>query len=262
MDLVTFLKTHTKINNNFIDDFFSLYNSKDKYNFSINIEAIAKWFDMRKDHIKKTLEESYTKNIDYKVIKGELTGKKGKPNETILLTPKCFKIMAMQSKTKKAIQVREYYYELEQVIDQYKEYIIKGLEEKIKTLENNMKPKINPTKGVIYIIQTADGIGHYKIGKTLNLKKRLNSYNGDKKDDIIPLYIYETNDINEVEHCIKTYVKKYKYRKYKEVYKVDINLLKELINDCGEFNDKTNLKIKWKGKKMEEGNLYVAIYKD
>ena len=38
--------------------------------------------------------------------------------------------MAMQSKTKKAIEVREYYYELEQVIDQYKEYIIKGLEEK------------------------------------------------------------------------------------------------------------------------------------
>jgi hypothetical protein len=192
MDLVSFLKTHTKINNNFIDDFFSLYDSKDKYNFSINIEAIAKWFDMRKDHIKKTLEESYTKNIDYKVIKGEATGKKGKPNETILLTPKCFKIMAMQSKTKKAIEVREYYYELEQVIDQYKEYIIKGLEEKIKTLENNMKPKVNPTKGVIYIIQTADGIGHYKIGKTANLKKRLNSYNGDKKDDIIPLYVYET----------------------------------------------------------------------
>ncbi len=45
--------------------------------------------------------------------------------------------MAMQSKTKKAVQVREYYYELEQVIDQYKEYIIKGLEDKIKTLENN-----------------------------------------------------------------------------------------------------------------------------
>ena len=37
----------------------------------------------------------------------------------------------MQSKAKKAVEVREYYYELEQVIDQYKEYIIKGLQEKI-----------------------------------------------------------------------------------------------------------------------------------
>jgi hypothetical protein len=202
MDLVTFLKTHTKINNDFIDDFFGLYDSKDKYNFSININAIAKWFNMTKGHIKETLTQSYTKNIDYKIIKGVPNGKKGKPSETILLTPKCFKLMAMQSKTKKAIQVREYYYELEQVIDQYKEYIIKGLQEKIKTLENNQKPKINPSKGVIYIIQTSDGIGHYKVGKTKNLKKRLNSYNGDKKDNIIPIYIYETEDIDNVESCI------------------------------------------------------------
>ena len=41
------------------------YDSKDKYNFSINIVAIAKWFDMRKGHIKDTLKYSYTKNIDY-----------------------------------------------------------------------------------------------------------------------------------------------------------------------------------------------------
>ncbi len=85
---------------------------------------------MRKGHIKKTLTESYIKNIDYKIIKGELNGHfelyqnlknfdiiqkfshllckcglKGKPNETILLTPKCFKLMAMQSKTKKQFKL-------------------------------------------------------------------------------------------------------------------------------------------------------------
>jgi len=94
---------------------------------------------MRKDHIKKTLKESYIKNIDYVIIKDKLTGKKGKPSETILLTPKCFKLMAMQSKTKRAIQFREYYYELEKIIEEYNEYIIKELQNKIKTLENNMK---------------------------------------------------------------------------------------------------------------------------
>jgi hypothetical protein len=261
MDLVTFLKKYTKIDNNFIDDFFSLYDSKDKYNFSINIDVISKWFNIRKDVIKRTLTETYLKNLDYKIIKKETKGNVGKPSESIFLTPKCFKLMAMQSKTKKAIQVREYYYELELVIDQYKEYIIKGLEEKIKILENNQKPKINPTKGVIYIIQAADGIGHYKIGKTKNLKQRLMKYNGDKKDDIIPIYIYETADIDEVESCIKSYSKKFQYRKYKEIYKTDINVLKELINDCGEFNDKTNLKMKWKGM-QKGGNIYIAIYKN
>ena len=261
MDLITFLKTYTKINNEFIDDFFGLYNPKDKYNFSINIDAIAKWVDMRKGHIKDNLKKSYTENIDYRIIKETANGIKGKPLETILLTPKCFKIMSMQSRTKKAVQVREFYYELEQVIDQYKEYIIKGFEEKIAKLENNQKPKINPSKGVIYIIQTADGMGHYKIGKTVDLKNRLNAYNGDKKDDIIPIYIYESDDINTVEKCVKLYAKNHQYRKYKEVYKADINLLKELINDCGDFNQKTNLKMKWKGPNTG-GNYYIAVYKN
>ena len=215
---------------------------------------------MKKGHIKDTLEYSYIENIDYKIIESEPTGKKGKPKEIILLTPKCFKLMAMQTKTKKGIEVREYYYELEQVIDQYKEYIIQGLQEKINKLENNQKLKINPSKGVIYIIETADGIGHYKIGKTTNLKKRLNSYNGDKKDDIIPIYIYETDNIDAVEECVKRYAKEYKYRKYKEVYKTDINMLKDLINDCGEFRDKVSLKIKNKSY-QKGGNYFIAIYK-
>lgn len=262
MNLVEFLKTHTKINNDFINDFFGLYKSEDKYNFSINLEDVAKWMNSNKSDLKETLVNSYKEKLDYKIIKGVSNGLKGKPKNIILMTPKCFKLMAMQSKTKKAVQVREYYYELEQVLDQYKEYIIKGLQEKIKILENNQKPKINLSKGIIYILETSDGLGHYKIGKTTNLKQRLKSYNGDKKDDIIPLYIYETDDIDEVERCIKSYAKKYQYRKYKEVYKADINMLKDLINECSEFNEKTNLKFKWKSTKQTGGNYYIAIFKD
>ena len=41
-------------------------------------------------------------------------------------------------------------------------------------------------------------------------------YNEDKKDDTKPIYIYESEDIDAVEECIKRYAKEYKYRKYKE----------------------------------------------
>jgi len=37
-------------------------------------------------------------------------------------------------------------------------------------------------------------------------------------------------------------------------------MLKELINDCGEFRDKVSLKIKNKIK-QSEGNYFIAIYK-
>jgi uncharacterized protein YjaG (DUF416 family) len=73
---------------------------------------------------------------------------------------------------------------------------------------------------------------------------------------------YEEDNIDEVERCVKSYAKQYQYRKYKEVYKADINMLKDLINDCGEFNEKTNLKIKWKSNKQSGGNHYIAIFRD
>jgi len=260
MDLISFLKSHSKINNDFIEDFFSFYNRDNKYNFCVDLDKIAKWMNTRKSDLKETLVNSYKQNIDYIITKNK-NGKSGVQPETILLTPKCFKLMSMQSKTKKAIQVREYYYELEEIVDKYKEYIIQGLVDKINKLENNQKPKINPSSGIIYIIETSDGIGHYKIGKTKNLKNRLLKYNGDKKDDIIPIYLYETNDIDAVEECIKRYAKEYKYRKYKEVYKTDINMLKDLINECGEFRDKVSLKIKNKSS-QKGGNYFIVVYKN
>lgn len=105
-------------------------------------------------------------------------------------------------------------------------------------------PKINPLKGLIYIIQTTDGIGYYKIGKTGNLKTRLNSYNGDKKDDIVPIYTYETDNIDAIESCIKSYAKKYKYRrKYKEIYKADIRLRRIIF--CNHIRRNINLTKKY-----------------
>lgn len=65
MDLVTFLKTYSKVDNNFIDDFYGMYNPKNKYNFCINLDAVAKWLEARKGNIKATLVASYIKNKDY-----------------------------------------------------------------------------------------------------------------------------------------------------------------------------------------------------
>ena len=163
--------------------------------FVINLDNVTKWLKTLKGRIKKTLMKSYIQNIDFVVKNIKIPGKVGKPSEIILLTPRCFKLLSMQSHTKKATEVREYYYALEELVDKYKEYIIAGLNEKIERLENNQKPKVNPQKGVIYIIYASDDHTLYKIGQTLNLRERLEKYNGDKKDDIKPLYIFETDNI-------------------------------------------------------------------
>lgn len=266
MNLIEFLKKYSKISNKFIDDFFSLYDLDNKNNFIIDLTKVAKWLDSKKGKIKETLLNSYKLNIDYIINKTSSNGRKGAPKEEILLTVKCFKLLCMQSRTKKAVEVREYFYALEELIDKYKNYIIEGLKDKIEKLENNQKPKVNPSKGVIYIIQTSDDMTLYKIGKTQNLKNRLLKYNTDKKDDIIPIYIYESEDIDAVEKCIKAFMKKYQYRKYKEVYQVNIDIIKQFINKCGDIAEiELDIHLKTKNKTQKGGNhanYYIALYKD
>lgn len=93
----------------------------------------------------------------------------------------------------------------------------------------------------MYIIQASDDAEFYKVGKTTNLRKRITNYQSDKGDDIVPLFIFESSNIDAVEKCVKAFAKKYQYRKYKEIYKANINSLKSLIGKCSLINEETEL---------------------
>jgi superfamily II DNA or RNA helicase len=133
--LIEFIKNnHLLIDIKFVNDFFSLYNKENDCNLSINIDIIVKWLSSNKSDLKETLINSYKENIDYKIMKGISNGMKGKPKDTILLTPKCLKLLTLRSKTKKSIEFQEQYYKFEKIIFQYNNFIINELDEKIKTL--------------------------------------------------------------------------------------------------------------------------------
>jgi hypothetical protein len=97
-----FLKKYSNLSNDFIDDFYNIYdyNESNNNDFIINLDIISLWLDTRKRKLKETLTKSYNKNIDY-IIKTENDGKISKSNkEIILLTPDCFKRMCLLSRTK------------------------------------------------------------------------------------------------------------------------------------------------------------------
>ena len=153
LSLKEFLKKYSTLSNNFIDDFYFIYdfNELNNNDFIINLEIISKWLGSEKGKLKKTLLKSYTKNMDW-IIKKEKEGKISKSNkEIILLTPDCFKRLCLLSKTKKADDVRTYYIELEKLINNYKNYIIEGLKKTVNILENNQKEIPKLSQGVIYI---------------------------------------------------------------------------------------------------------------
>lgn len=258
LNLQEYLKKYSTINNTFIDDFFSLYNVETNENdFVIDLDKITKWLKTRRETIKATLVNSYVANIDYKIVKKINTGGKGRPKELILLTPNCFKRLCMSSKTKKAEEVRTYFLELEKHINKYKNYIIEGLNKKIETLEKNQKQILDPKSGVIYVMRTELDIeGIYKIGKTKIFKNRLKTHNSSHANNVDVIFIFETNDIDGVEKCLKLALKTKQYRKRKEFYQIDLDLLKELMTDC------ENLLLKGKNKpnkNIKGGNIYLMF---
>ena len=148
----------------------------------------------------------------------------------------------MISQTKKAKEVRKYFIELEKLIKRYFETIKDDMLKKIGLLETNLKPKNDIMGGVIYILRALNSdTTLYKLGMSSDLKKRLNNYNTGNANDIEPLFILPVKDIKSVENCIKNSCKKFQFRKYKEVYEIDIQVLKELIIMCDEFTNKVSI---------------------
>jgi phage anti-repressor protein/predicted GIY-YIG superfamily endonuclease len=225
--LSEYLKKHSLISSKFIDDFFSLYDHKTlDTDFVINLDILAIWLNAIKGSLKETLMKSYTEDIDYKVIK-QNNNKKGRPYETIMLTPDCMKRLCMLSRSPKAEEVRTYYIELEKHIDKYKNIIF-------EKYEINQKPiPQSENEGVVYVLQTdLDLQGVYKIGKTSDFKSRIKTHHSSHDNNVVVKLIYKTEYMDEIEKCLKYYMREKKYRKYKEFYQVDVDIIKKMIKEC------------------------------
>ena len=116
-ELYNYLKSNTNFN---CDDFIKIYCDNyftNEYDFTIKIDLISKWLEVRKDHLKKLLISNFAKNTDYIEVKE--SGQKGRGvNNTIhvLLTYNCAKLLCMISKCEKASLIRNFYIELEKLI--------------------------------------------------------------------------------------------------------------------------------------------------
>jgi len=271
LSLKDFLKKYSTLNNDFIDDFYNIYdfNEYNNNDFIINIDIVAKWLGSLKGTIKDTLMKTYHLNIDYKISKEKPNSKISKSNkEIILLTPDCFKRLCLLSKTKKGEEVRTYFIELEKLINNYKNYIIDGLKSTVKVLENNQKTIPNNIKSTVYILKSPKDIdGIYRFGKTQDFKKRLTNYNSANSDKMQVLFIFETKNTQQIEDCVISQIKQFRYKKRKDFFQIDINIIKQLINSCNQLtlkfkhkiNKSTNNSNKQNGGNSD--NIFLYIHK-
>ncbi len=78
-------------------------------------------------------------------------------------------------------------------------------------------------------------------------------------NDLEVLFQYETDNIDQVELCAKALMKKAQYRKYKEVYQIDLDILKQIIQNYDTRVNEINTEIDKRNKKLKGGNLIKKI---
>lgn len=269
-EVLRYIKQMTSIPNEFIDDLFQFYaNDTLQTDFVIDLDSVSKWFETPKHVLLSTLRKSrfYKEDLDYKYFSQIRNPKSSRANnyKHVRLTPDCFKQLAMSTRSKKGHLIRAYFIEIENLFIKYRKQLLSGMEMEIKQLSLNQKPlNAQPKAGYVYVIRASEKRDSvYKIGRTTDLHARLRSHQSALADDLSILEIYRTDNVEAVESCTHAWLKPYKYRKYKEIFQIDIDTIKHVIAKCGAVgNAVIKLKSKESGKTYHKGGLYLIASKD
>jgi phage anti-repressor protein len=257
------LKIFTTVPKRFIDDFFTITKVDEDVNtdFYIYVSKLSKWLDVPERKIRETLRTSYEIGVDYIKIKdtSPAQGKYGyNRRKKYMITADAMKRLCMRSASKKAETVRSYFIELEEFIIHYNEQIVDGLMRDIQNLA--MKERRNNKEdgpGFVYILRAAANVN--KVGETmLELVKRLSTYNTGRVKDVELLYSYRTTHRREVEKCVKALMKNKRYKKTRELYEVDWDIISKLIKGCARLS----LKLDQKNKSKLDGKYYIIFESD
>lgn len=75
--------------------------------------------------------------------------------------------------------MRQYYIELEKLLDKYKEIIVENLNKKIEILEKDLKNDKYELGNMVYIYKEIDELGeiYYRVDETENLNSRIIKHN-------------------------------------------------------------------------------------
>jgi phage anti-repressor protein len=189
----------------FVANFYCYLNYNQKTDFVVNLDRIWKWLGYSRISFCKTLLlKHFKENIDYKIEKaasedaeagpklseeGKNLGGAGLNREYITLTVNCFKKLCLKARTEKADQIHDYYIQLEELMNELVQEQTQELQKKLQLKDTELKQEQEKvykltgkklrehSKGeFIYIYKPYPDQDDYKIGTTINLNQRENTY--------------------------------------------------------------------------------------
>ncbi len=236
--LKDFLKQHSTVPNSFVDDLFTLYaEDTSQMDPVINLDHGAKWLDAPKSELLNTLKRSYRSGVDFvtrRVPRPSHLKQGGNNYSLVLVTPDAFKRLAMRSRSAKAETVRTYFLAVEAIVLKYRTHLMEGMQLEMQRMARNQRPKDPSDRaGYIYVLKAAEGHDSvYKIGRTKDLSRRLKEYQTGRLDEIDVVFKFRTDNLAQTEACLKALLKPRQLRRFREVYQVDLDIVKELVAGC------------------------------
>jgi hypothetical protein len=156
--------------------------------------------------------------------------KKGGRYTLYYLNLDTFEKICMASKAEKANQVRDYFIILRKFIQYYKNNISNMI----------INDALYNPNGYVYVILANKGKNIFKFGRTKNMKKRLRNYASGKDTHPDIKFIMAVNNKEAVENCVKSLIMEHRFKPKQEIYKVDIDIIKNTISDCALLDIKYN----------------------
>jgi phage anti-repressor protein len=224
--LKEFLKKFTAIPEKFINEYTKFYDMCHNNKFGIKITDIMEYFKITsRDKFEERIRNNYQKNLDYEIIELRHKSQKGIKDVEYMISFDGFEKIAMKSNTTKGQHFRDYFIMLRKFIDYYKQHFANKIME------------LTTTNKFIYILLVNKNKRIFKLGRTADMRKRLQSYATGKDQHPDIKFIMIVNDEKKVEKCSKLFLKVKQFKSNKELYKTNIDYLKNIIYTCAKLDD-------------------------
>lgn len=233
ISLKDFLKIYTAIDDKFIDEYYKFYELCDNNVFGILLDDVIKYLKINKrEKFYSRFRQNYTINKDYIIQTHNRKKEKGVAINEYYITLDTFEKICMLSKSSKANKIRDYFIILRKFIQYYKDNISHMI------INSSMKNK----SSCVYIILADKNKDIFKFGRTSDIRSRLRNYASGKSTHPDVKFIILVKDKIFVENCVKSLISDYRYKPHKEIYRVDIGMLKQSILECASLDIKFDKK--------------------
>jgi hypothetical protein len=226
-NFIKLLKKYTNIDKDFINTFFKKFKIGEELEFHIKDIDVAKYLGVELNTIRRRLNNTFSKNINFIKNVDYIKIKTGKTDGVMyMINYQCFERLAMGGDSEQSESIRMYFVKLREFITENQKLIYQSMEN-----YDDLK-KYSGFETIYFFAVDERKQNIFKIGRTIDIVKRLRNYNIGRIKEVELKYLALVKNPLLIENCMKLQLNKYRIFENKEIYKIEPKKIKKIIYDC------------------------------